>query len=108
MKRRIPPSQSLKSVAKFRSARRTESCLRVGGSLFTLKSMFVTELQQIAKKLQPDERIYLAGCLRILQLQENPEFRSWMTARLRAMDSGERLTREEFLGLHDSLDSKGL
>ncbi|HMJ66918.1 MAG TPA: hypothetical protein VK615_16365 [Candidatus Binatia bacterium] len=65
-----------------------------------IASMSLTQLKEKAAALTPPERLELAAFLAELEEQSESEFRQTVDERMKAIDSGKRVTHEQFEAEH--------
>ncbi len=70
--------------------------------------MSFAELKEQVAVLSAEERLQLAAFLAELEEENETEFRATVNKRMKAMDTGKKVTAEEFEARHNALRSKGL
>lgn len=70
--------------------------------------MSTSEIKRTLEQMSPDERCFAASYLTVLMHGDDPEYRAMLAERMTRMDAGKKVSFEEFLQEHASLEAKGL
>jgi len=76
--------------------------------MYDIKVMNRTELAAAVDELTADERSYLSAYLKMKERISDASYAREMSSRLKAMQSGHEVRRDQVLDLHSRLSESGL